>query len=224
MGDVMTLVEKAERQIDERQAQELERKIREQFTLDDFLDQMQQVRRMGPLGSLLKMMPGVGLQLGNLNVDEKELDRLEAIIRSMTPAERANPSIIDGSRRRRIARGSGPRCRRSPPGQAVRPDEEADEADLAREDAQPAAARRRPLSPRSLTSRPHVRPSSPHPRGCQEESDLARGRRRPAPRRATDASSRPWASTTRRPTRRRSCSTKSACSTGSPGARSPREP
>ena len=61
---------------------------------------------MGPLGSLLKMMPGVGLQLGNLNVDEKELDRLEAIIRSMTPAERANPSIIDGSRRRRIARGS----------------------------------------------------------------------------------------------------------------------
>ena len=108
MGDVMTLVEKAERQIDERQAQELERKIRkEQFTLDDFLEQMQQVRRMGPLGSLLKMMPGVGQQLGNLNVDEKELDRLEAIIRSMTPEERANPSIINGSRRRRIAHGSG---------------------------------------------------------------------------------------------------------------------
>jgi signal recognition particle subunit SRP54 len=108
MGDVMTLVEKAERQMDERQAQELEKKIRkEQFTLDDFLDQMQQVRRMGPLGSLLKMMPGVGQQLGGLNVDEKELDRLEAIIRSMTPEERANPTIIDGSRRRRIARGSG---------------------------------------------------------------------------------------------------------------------
>jgi len=108
MGDVMTLVEKAERQMDERQAQELEKKIRrEQFTLDDFLEQMQQVRRMGPLGSLLKMMPGVGAQLGNLNVDEKELDRLEAIIRSMTPAERANPTLIDGSRRRRIARGSG---------------------------------------------------------------------------------------------------------------------
>jgi signal recognition particle subunit SRP54 len=108
MGDVMTLVEKAERQMDERQAQELEKKIRkEQFTLDDFLDQMQQVRRMGPLGSLLKMMPGVGQQLGGLNVDEKELDRLEAIIRSMTPEERANPTIINGSRRRRIARGSG---------------------------------------------------------------------------------------------------------------------
>jgi signal recognition particle subunit SRP54 len=108
MGDVMTLVEKAERQMDERQAQELEKKIRkEQFTLDDFLDQMQQVRRMGPLGNLLKMMPGVGSQLSGLNVDEKELDRVEAIIHSMTPAERANPRMIDGSRRRRIARGSG---------------------------------------------------------------------------------------------------------------------
>src|SRR5918997_1911279 len=86
MGDVMTLVEKAERQMDERKAAELEKKIRkEQFTLDDFLEQMQQVRNMGPLGSLLKMMPGVGSQLGSLNVDEKELDRLEAIIRSMTP-------------------------------------------------------------------------------------------------------------------------------------------
>jgi signal recognition particle subunit SRP54 len=108
MGDVMTLVEKAERQMDERKAAELERKIRkQQFTLDDFLEQLQQVRNMGPLGSLLKMMPGIGSQLGSLNVDEKELDRLEAIIRSMTPEERANPSIINGSRRRRIARGSG---------------------------------------------------------------------------------------------------------------------
>jgi signal recognition particle subunit SRP54 len=108
MGDVMTLVEKAERQMDERQATELERKIRkDQFTLEDFLEQMKQVRNMGPLGNLLKMMPGVGSQLGSLDVDEKELDRLEAIILSMTPAERANPKLIDGSRRRRIARGSG---------------------------------------------------------------------------------------------------------------------
>ena len=108
MGDVMTLVEKAERQIDETQAQELERKIRkQQFTLDDFLDQMKQVRNMGPLQNLLRLMPGVGQQLGSLQVNERELDRLEAIILSMTPAERANPSIIDGSRRRRIARGSG---------------------------------------------------------------------------------------------------------------------
>jgi signal recognition particle subunit SRP54 len=108
MGDVMTLVEKAERQIDQRQAQELERKFRkEQFTLDDFLEQMQQVRKMGPIGNLLKMMPGVGRQLGALQVNERELDRLQAIITSMTPEERANPSIIDGSRRRRIAHGSG---------------------------------------------------------------------------------------------------------------------
>jgi signal recognition particle subunit SRP54 len=105
---VMTLVEKAERQMDERQAQELERKIRkEQFTLDDFLEQLKQVRNMGPLQNLLKMMPGVGKQLGQLQVSDKELDRLEAIILSMTPAERANPQIIDGSRRRRIAHGSG---------------------------------------------------------------------------------------------------------------------
>src|ERR687888_2440822 len=108
MGDVMTLVEKAERQIDERQAQELERRIRKQeFTLDDFLDQLKQVRKMGPLTSLLRMMPGVGKELGTLQVDDRELDRLEAIILSMTPEERRNPTIIDGSRRRRIAHGSG---------------------------------------------------------------------------------------------------------------------
>jgi len=108
MGDVMTLIEKAEGQMDERKAQELEKKIRKnQFTLDDFLDQMKQVRSMGPLQGLLKMIPGMGAQMGNMNIDDKELDRLEAIITSMTTAERTNPKIIDGSRRRRIAEGSG---------------------------------------------------------------------------------------------------------------------
>jgi len=108
MGDVMTLIEKAEARIDDRQAQDLERKIRKnQFTLDDFLEQMRQVRSMGPLQNILKMLPGVGQQLNGLKVDDKELDRLQAIITSMTPAERANPKIIDGSRRRRIAAGSG---------------------------------------------------------------------------------------------------------------------
>jgi signal recognition particle subunit SRP54 len=108
MGDVMTLIEKAEARIDERQAQELERKMRKnQFTLDDFLEQMEQVRSMGPLQNILKMLPGVGQQLGALKVDDRELDRLQAIITSMTRAERANPKIIDGSRRRRIAAGSG---------------------------------------------------------------------------------------------------------------------
>jgi signal recognition particle subunit SRP54 len=108
MGDVLTLVEKVERQTDEKKAAELERKIRkQQFTLDDFLDQMHQIRKMGPLTSLLKMMPGVGSQLGNLKVDDRDLDRLQAIITSMTAEERRNPSILNGSRRRRIALGSG---------------------------------------------------------------------------------------------------------------------
>src|SRR4051794_31243481 len=108
MGDVLTLVEKAEQQMDERQAQELERKIRkQQFTLDDFLDQMKQIRKMGPLPNLLKMMPGVGGHPGNLKVDDRDLDRLQAVITSMTPEERRNPAILNGSRRRRIALGSG---------------------------------------------------------------------------------------------------------------------
>jgi signal recognition particle subunit SRP54 len=108
MGDVLTLVEKAEAQFDEEQAAELERKIRkEQFTLDDFLDQLKQIRKMGPLSGLLKMIPGMGAQLGNVKVDDRELDRLQAIITSMTPEERANPQILNGSRRRRIAQGSG---------------------------------------------------------------------------------------------------------------------
>jgi signal recognition particle subunit SRP54 len=108
MGDVMTLIEKAERQMDERQTEELERKIRkQQFGLDDFLDQLHQLRRMGPLTSILKMIPGMGSQLGNLKVDERELDRIAAIITSMTPEERSNPAILNGSRRKRIAQGSG---------------------------------------------------------------------------------------------------------------------
>ena len=108
MGDVLTLVEKAERQVDEDKARELEHKIRTQsFTLDDFLEQMQQIRGMGPIGSLLKMIPGMGRELGPLDVDERELDRVQAIITSMTPAERRDPSILNGSRRRRIAHGSG---------------------------------------------------------------------------------------------------------------------
>jgi signal recognition particle subunit SRP54 len=109
MGDVLTLIEKAEAQFDETQAKELERKIRKsEFGLDDFLDQLRQVRKLGPLQSLLGMMPGLGgHQLRNLRVDEREFDRIQAIITSMTPEERRNPEIIKGSRRIRIARGSG---------------------------------------------------------------------------------------------------------------------
>jgi signal recognition particle subunit SRP54 len=109
MGDVMTLVEKAESQFDAEQARELERKIRtQQFTLDDFLDQLRQVRRMGPLTGLLKMIPGLGgAELSGMKIDDRELDRVQAIITSMTPQERSDPSILNGSRRRRIAAGSG---------------------------------------------------------------------------------------------------------------------
>jgi signal recognition particle subunit SRP54 len=109
MGDVMSLIERAEQGIEEDQALELERKLRRnQFGLDDFLEQLSAIRRMGPLTSLLGMIPGVGGgQLKDLHVDEGELDRLEAIIRSMTPDERRRPELIKGSRRLRIARGSG---------------------------------------------------------------------------------------------------------------------
>jgi signal recognition particle subunit SRP54 len=108
MGDVMTLIEKAESAYDEEQAAELERKLRKQeFGLDDFLDQLRQVRRLGPLQSLLGMIPGMGKELRNVRVDEREFDRIQAIILSMTPAERRHPEVINGSRRLRIARGSG---------------------------------------------------------------------------------------------------------------------
>jgi len=109
MGDVMSLIEKAERQFDEADAAELERKLRRnEFGLDDFLDQLKTIRKMGPLTNLLGMIPGLaGHQLKNMKVDEREMDRLQAIIQSMTPLERRKPELIKGSRRLRIARGSG---------------------------------------------------------------------------------------------------------------------
>jgi signal recognition particle subunit SRP54 len=108
MGDVMTLIEKAEQAYDERQAAELERKLRRQeFDLEDFLEQLRQVRRLGPLQSLLGMVPGIGRELRAVKIDEREFDRIQAIILSMTPEERRHPERINGSRRLRIARGSG---------------------------------------------------------------------------------------------------------------------
>ena len=110
MGDVLSLIEKAEQQVDEKEAEELQEKMRrDQFTLDDFLKQMKQVRKMGPLSGIIGMLPGMGAmkQLKNAPIDEGELDRVEAIILSMTPRERANPGMINGSRRKRIANGSG---------------------------------------------------------------------------------------------------------------------
>jgi signal recognition particle subunit SRP54 len=109
MGDVLSLIEKAEQQFDEADALALERKLRRnEFGLDDFLDQLKMIRKMGPLTSILGMIPGfAGHQLQNMKLDERELDRIQAIILSMTPEERRRPELIKGSRRLRIARGSG---------------------------------------------------------------------------------------------------------------------
>jgi len=109
MGDVMSLIEKAERQFDEDEAAKLEKQLRKgEFTLEDFLKQLKMVRRMGPLSNLLGMMPGfAGQQLKGVKVDEREIDRVEAIILSMTKEERRHPELIKGSRRVRIAKGSG---------------------------------------------------------------------------------------------------------------------
>ncbi len=109
MGDVMSLIENAERQIDQTEAAELERKLRRnELDLDDFLAQLKMIRKMGPLTSLLGMIPGLGgAQLSSMKIDERELDRIQAIILAMTPEERRKPELIKGSRRLRIARGSG---------------------------------------------------------------------------------------------------------------------
>jgi len=111
MGDVLTLIEKAQATFDEQKAKELEKKMRtQQFTLEDFMEQMQQLKQMGPLNQILEMLPGVGgmgRKLKGMQVDEKEFLKIEAIIQSMTKQERLNPAIINSSRRRRIAAGSG---------------------------------------------------------------------------------------------------------------------
>jgi signal recognition particle subunit SRP54 len=110
MGDVLTLVERAQETYDEKQAEQLANKLRRNaFTLDDFLEQMQQLKKMGPLGSILEMIPGMGgvAKDAQRAVEGGELKRVEAIIRSMTPAERQDPHVLNASRRRRIARGSG---------------------------------------------------------------------------------------------------------------------
>ncbi len=109
MGDVMSLVEKAQETIDEKEARELERRIRkESFTLEDFLDQLQRLKKMGPVDQLLGMIPGMKVDKALASgVGETEMKKLEAIIRSMTPDERRSSQLIDGSRRKRIAKGSG---------------------------------------------------------------------------------------------------------------------
>jgi signal recognition particle subunit SRP54 len=110
MGDVLTLIEQAQKHFDEAEAEKMAAKLAagNQFTLEDFLDQLQTIRKMGPIGNLLGMMPGMGQMKEAISqIDDRDLDRTAAIIRGMTPAERENPKIINGSRRLRIAKGSG---------------------------------------------------------------------------------------------------------------------
>lgn len=108
MGDIVSLVEKAQQQYDEKEARELQRKIaKNQFNFNDFLNQIQQIKKMGNLKDLASMIPGVGKAIKDLDIDDNAFKGIEAIIRSMTEAERANPEIINGSRRQRIAKGSG---------------------------------------------------------------------------------------------------------------------
>jgi len=108
MGDITTLVEKAQLQFDEQEAARLEKKIRKnQFDFQDFLDQIQQIKKMGNLKDLMGMIPGIGKQIKDLEVSDDAFKGIEAMIKSMTPTERSNPDIIDQSRRKRIAGGSG---------------------------------------------------------------------------------------------------------------------
>ncbi|HPD87506.1 MAG TPA: signal recognition particle protein, partial [Proteiniphilum sp.] len=108
MGDIVSLVEKAQEQYDEEEARRLQKKIaKNQFDFNDFIAQIQQIKKMGNLKDLASMIPGVGKQIKDLDIDDDAFKGIEAIIRSMTPAERSNPEILNGSRRARIAKGSG---------------------------------------------------------------------------------------------------------------------
>jgi signal recognition particle subunit SRP54 len=108
MGDMLTLIEKAEEAFEQDQAEEAAAKLLEgQFTLEDFLEQMQQLKKMGPLQNIIGLMPGMPKEVRDVQIEDRQVARIEAIIRSMTPAERADPDLIDGSRRNRIAAGSG---------------------------------------------------------------------------------------------------------------------
>ena len=108
MGDILTLIEKAESAVDDEKALEMTKKLRKaEFNFDDYLEQMEQVKKMGGINDILSMIPGMSKQLRNVEVDEKELDRTACIIYSMTKEERANPKIINPSRKRRIAKGAG---------------------------------------------------------------------------------------------------------------------
>ena len=217
MGDVLSFIERAEQQVDEDEAKELERKLRKnQFTLEDFLDQLKKIRRMGPLTSLLGMIPGLaGHQLSKMKVDEKELDRVEAIVLSMTPYERRHPELIKGSRRLRIAKGSGTTVQQvnqlvkqfEQMRKLMRGIQQGKMPDLGQTDAATLTLRY-PAAPIWQSACDSPASAGRRTRSGAWSSPTA------APR-ATVASSRPSAATTRRPSRRPSSSTRSASGTGS---------
>ena len=221
MGDVLSFIEKAEQQVDEDEAKELERKLRKnQFTLEDFLDQLKKIRRMGPLTSLLGMIPGLaGHQLSKMNVDEKELDRVEAIVLSMTPYERRHPELIKGSRRLRIAKGSGTTVQQV--NQLVK------QFDQMRKLMRGMQQGKMPDLGQLMRQRGRYPAAPIWQSAC--DSPASAGRRTPsggwssptAAPRGTAGSSRRSGATTRRPIRRRSSSTRSGSATGSTRARSP---
>ena len=230
MGDVLSFIEKAEQQVDEDEAKELERKLRKnQFTLEDFLDQLKKIRRMGPLTSLMGMIPGLaGHQLSKMNVDEKELDRVEAIVLSMTPYERRHPELIKGSRRLRIAKGSGTTVQQV--NQLVKQFDQMRK--MMRGHPAGQDARSRAADAATLSTARRVRyPAAPiWQSAC--DSPASAGRRTPsggwssptAVPRGTVGSSRPSVGTTRRPSLPPSFSTRSEFSTGSRKGAQPSEP
>src|SRR5688572_31726231 len=144
MGDMLTLIEKAEQVYEKQEAEEAATRLLEgTFTLDDFLDQMQQLKKMGPLSGLVGMIPGMPKELKNAEIEDEQLARVEAIIRSMTPGERANVDLIDGSRRARIANGSG-----SDPGEVAQLVKQFKEMQNSRNPSRGSRARRRAVAGR----------------------------------------------------------------------------
>ena len=235
MGDVLSLIERAEAAIDEHEAEQLERKIRaNEFTLDDFRDQLRTLRKMGPLEQVIGMLPGMGnlKGLGGAQPDEKQIARVEAIISSMTPEERRKQHILNGGRRKRIAKGKRYIGRRGQPAvEAIRAD--AEDAEVARWDGRPH--RRWPGGTPSC----HAHAAQPRVAGPIGETDgsdsFAAGRIEEAPdfsawssptreRHATAALSRFLGITTRVPDPPSSRSTRSGSSTGSSAVRSRRTP
>ena len=230
MGDVMTLIEKAEAAVEDDEQAEMEKRIRAgEFTFDDFLASYRMLRKMGPLQGVLKLVPGLGKQMQGLDLDERQLGRVEAIVLSMTPHERRLPHVISMQRRRRIAAGSGTSLDEVNKLMAARKQMAKMMKQMGKGKMPTLPRARRPGSalafPAQSTRKATHEDGSEDQvdaRRIEEEPDLPRRRGRLALARATVASSRSWVGTTRRPIRPRSTSTRRRSRTGWRRARSPR--